>query len=82
MPRTRAPSLERVRVNAVLNFGRIDLLGDSRSAAQPVDVSGPVHETAPSETLDLIERLGELRKAGVLTEAEFVAKKADLLRRL
>jgi len=61
---------------------RIDLLSDSRSGAQPVDISGRVPETAPWETLDLIERLGELRKAGVLTEAEFVAKKADLLRRL
>jgi hypothetical protein len=32
--------------------------------------------------LDQIKRLAELRDAGVLSEAEFGAKKAELLRRL
>nr|WP_284501114.1 SHOCT domain-containing protein [Bowdeniella massiliensis] len=32
--------------------------------------------------MDQLRKLGELRDAGVLTEAEFEAKKADLLGRL
>jgi hypothetical protein len=32
--------------------------------------------------LDQIKRLAELRDAGVLSEAEFEAKKAELLRRI
>jgi hypothetical protein len=31
---------------------------------------------------EMLRRLGELRDSGVLTEAEFAAKKAELLRRL
>ena len=40
--------------------------------------------TAPSGggIIDQIRRLGELHEAGILTDAEFTAKKAELLRRL
>lgn len=41
-------------------------------------VAAPV---ASGDVLDQLKRLGELRQAGVLTEAEFEAKKAELLRR-
>jgi Short C-terminal domain len=37
---------------------------------------------AEPEALDQLRKLGELRAAGVLTEAEFDAKKAELLRRI
>ena len=37
--------------------------------------------SAAVDVLDQIKRLGELRASGVLTEAEFDAKKAELLRR-
>ena len=42
-------------------------------------------EPARSSTFDIpdqIRKLGELRDVGVLAEAEFLDKKADLLRRL
>jgi hypothetical protein len=47
-------------------------LAASRPGAPPPD----------PDVLDQLRRLGELRKAGVLTDAEFEAKKADLLGRL
>jgi hypothetical protein len=36
----------------------------------------------PASILSLVEKLGELRDRGVLSEEEFAAKKADLLKRL
>ena len=41
-------------------------------------------DAAPSDaqTTDLLSQLGQLRDAGVLTEAEFAKKKAKLLRRI
>ena len=38
--------------------------------------------TGSGSVLDMLKKLGELRDAGVLTEEEFVLKKADLLRRI
>jgi hypothetical protein len=38
--------------------------------------------TAGPDVLDQLARLGELHSAGVLTDAEFTAKKAELLRRI
>jgi hypothetical protein len=34
------------------------------------------------DALEALRKLGELRASGVLTEAEFEAKKAELLRRV
>ncbi len=52
----------------------------------PVDPapSRPVPATPPArgDVLDQIKRLAELRDAGVLSDAEFEAKKAELLRRI
>jgi hypothetical protein len=53
----------------------------------------PVHESAPvtgdhlqprsqNDVLSALERLGDLRQKGILTEDEFQSKKAELLRRL
>lgn len=44
--------------------------------------SAPQLSTASSDALEQIRKLGELRAAGVLTEAEFELKKAELLRRV
>lgn len=41
--------------------------------------SGPPWDLDPDERLALLERLGTLRDAGVLTETEFVAEKARLV---
>lgn len=39
-------------------------------------------EVKSQDILDTLDRLGELLKKGYITEAEFVAKKVDLLNRL
>ncbi len=48
----------------------------SRWAGQAVG-----HDRAPSP-LDQIERLGELREKGFITDDEFQAKKAELLKKI
>ena len=44
--------------------------------AQPAPVAAPVDEPDPLEQL---QKLGELKAAGVLTEEEFAAQKAKIL---
>ena len=43
---------------------------------------GAAPATPPPDMVDLLHKLGDLRDAGVLTEDEFAAKKAELLRRI
>ena len=38
--------------------------------------------TPPADVVELLRKLGDLRDAGVLTDGEFTAKKAELLRRI
>jgi hypothetical protein len=45
------------------------------------DGNGPA-ASPPPDVVDLLRKLGDLRDAGVLTEDEFAAKKAELLRRI
>ena len=52
--------------------------GAERPSAPNATPSGPV----PGDPITLIERLAELHRKGILTEAEFAAKKAELLSRL
>jgi hypothetical protein len=50
--------------------------------ASAVEVAPPAATAAPADTSDLLnqlERLGQLRDSGVLTEDEFAAQKARLL---
>lgn len=73
-------------------IARLDELGIEHEAEQ-ADLGSPP-ETEPAEdsstperggapkVVDLIRELGELRKEGLLTEAEFEAKKAALIERL
>ncbi|MGM9514802.1 SPFH domain-containing protein [Roseateles sp. DB2] len=49
-------------------------------AAQPV-AAAPVAQSA-DDIMSLLEKLGELKAKGILTEEEFAAKKADLLKKL
>jgi hypothetical protein len=51
----------------------------ARAAASAVAPAAPL---APDDILKTIERLAELRRKDILTEAEFSAKKAELLARL
>jgi Short C-terminal domain len=47
-------------------------------------VSSPPHplQVSPDTVLATLERLAELHQKGVLTDAEFAAKKAELLARI
>jgi hypothetical protein len=58
-------------------------------ASLPVVAPNPTAAPAPTsqvssqaEVLDALSKLGELKDKGILTEAEFVAKKTELLSRL
>ena len=44
--------------------------------------TGPVGTGTETDILTMISRLGELKEKGILTDAEFTAKKAELLARL
>jgi Short C-terminal domain len=52
------------------------------SQARRSQSSADKQAPAPSDPVEQIRRLGELRDAGVLSDAEFEAKKAELLGRL
>ncbi|MFG2001627.1 SHOCT domain-containing protein [Spirillospora sp. NPDC048911] len=53
------------------------------AALAPADGPPPsAQPTTPDEVMSLLERLGKLKEAGVITEEEFQAKKKDLLDRL
>ena len=62
------------------------LLRSTVTAARPVPQGGGPRVAPPSVTepdaLEQLGKLGELRAAGVLSETEFEAKKAELLRRV
>ena len=53
--------------------------GARAAGAAPADGPPAMAETA---VVELLHKLGDLRDAGVLTEDEFAAKKAELLRRI
>jgi hypothetical protein len=50
-------------------------------AAPPAEYAAPPTPAAPSadDRLDQLQKLGELKASGVLTEAEFEAQKAKIL---
>lgn len=48
----------------------------------PMPVQQPAPQSGADDVMSQLERLGKLRESGVLTDQEFQAKKADLLRRL
>ncbi|MDM0108850.1 SHOCT domain-containing protein [Variovorax sp. J22R24] len=59
--------------------------GDTVPPTGPPSPGAPAHaqaDRAAAHTLDTIERLAGLRDRGVLTEADFIAKKTELLGRL
>lgn len=55
--------------------------GDTRSRAE-APRQGAVPASPPGDPITLIQRLAELKSAGILSEEEFAAKKAELLARL
>ncbi|MCO5215125.1 MAG: SHOCT domain-containing protein [Thermomicrobiales bacterium] len=50
-----------------------------RWAAQDQDASAPATNAGTTSVLDQLTQLGQLRDAGILTEAEFEAKKQMIL---
>lgn len=48
-------------------------------AAEPPAHAGPAQPTGTGERLAQLKELGELRQAGILTEAEFEQQKARIL---
>lgn len=56
--------------------------GTSPSSSAPASQSASHASTDPASTLTLIERMAELRDKGLLSEEEFAAKKAELLKRI
>jgi hypothetical protein len=53
---------------------------DDRAGASSAAASPPA--AGESDVLAALERLGELKQRGILSDEEFAAKKAELLRRL
>jgi hypothetical protein len=71
---------EQGRQTVVQMFG--DAFGPDASGVGQVAVAAPTPASAAApadDALDKLKKLGELRDAGVLTDAEFEAKKAELL---
>ena len=54
------------------------LSGSNQSAAQPAAPVG----IKPDDVMGMLEKLGELKAKGILTDEEFGAKKAELLKKL
>jgi hypothetical protein len=50
--------------------------------AAPSTLIAPMADAAPADVADQLRKLGELHAAGILTDAEFTAKKTELLDRL
>jgi len=53
-----------------------------RHVAEPPTISRAAPQEGGTELIDQIRKLGELRDMGILTDDEFEAKKADLLKRV
>jgi hypothetical protein len=61
----------------------VESVGESASANPSPDLALSVSESrSVGDPLEQMRKLGELRDAGVLTDAEFEAKKAELLKRI
>ncbi|HEV7440462.1 MAG TPA: SHOCT domain-containing protein, partial [Methylobacterium sp.] len=51
-------------------------------SSEPSEAGEPARSSGATDILATLERLAELHRKGILTEAEFTQKKADLLSRL
>jgi hypothetical protein len=66
----------------VSNLAALAQTARSASPRASVSPSPPAEDLGASDPLDDLKRLGRLRDAGILTEAEFAAEKARLLERI
>ena len=58
---------------------QIDADRDAAYEQQVAPADVPAQRAAPDDTLDQLQKLGDLRSQGVLTEEEFAAQKARIL---
>ncbi|GAX51608.1 SHOCT domain-containing protein [Streptomyces olivochromogenes] len=78
VPHDSAPGIKALLTDLVL--GKIPASGQAAPAAPPVQAPAPAPQvSAPVEQL---RQLAELRDAGILSEEEFAAKKAEILARM
>jgi membrane protease subunit (stomatin/prohibitin family) len=57
------------------------LQGSAAQAAQAAQAA-PIAQVKPDDVIATLEKLGELKAKGILTQEEFDAKKAELLKKL
>ena len=57
-------------------------LGQVMAQQLQAGLQGGAGSVKPAEVMATLEKLGELKAKGVLTEEEFAAKKAELLKKL
>jgi len=69
------------RVVAALQAGAVNK-GEGAGGVGDVAAAGAAGPAGSDTPLDALKKLGELRAAGVINEAEFEAKKAELLGRM
>ena len=58
------------------------LQGGVNQAAQAAPVAAPAATVKPDDVMATLEKLGELKTKGILTQEEFDIKKAELLKKL
>ena len=58
------------------------LQGGGAAAAQAAPAAAAAAGIKPEEVMATLEKLGDLKAKGILTEDEFAAKKAELLKKL
>jgi hypothetical protein len=57
-------------------------LNPNAAATAAVAAAAPVTEISASEVMATLEKLGDLKTKGILTQDEFDAKKTELLKKL
>jgi len=71
------------RAQEIAGYVSKRISGDiTRPAAPAVAAPAPAEAPAGPSPIEQLKQLGELRDAGVLTDGEFEAKKAELLKRV
>jgi len=71
-----------VALGQVLARNRAQGLNPQAAAQAAVAAAAPVAAVSASDVMATLEKLGELKDKGILTQEEFDAKKAELLKKL
>jgi hypothetical protein len=76
-------NVNKIDGKAIVDAVRGRLQGNgAASPSQTVPVVAPPSDAPAADPMDQLRKLGELRDAGILSEAEFAAKKAEILARI